>query len=154
MKTFFKTFGLIFFFPLFVFAQKQVKIYDTVPQHIFTYNKVYVLEDSSNTLSLAQILNAKNKTLFKPSVASTPQNLHLKSTYWYRISIAGEKDSNKNWILEFFDQTIDDLVVYVPDSNNNYIAQAAGEEKVFSNRSFAHKNFEFRLQEESKDQLI
>ena len=154
MKTFFKTFWLISFFPLFVFAQKQVKIHDTVPQHIFTYNEVYVLEDSSNTLSLTQILNAKNKILFKPSVASTPQNLHLKSTYWYRISIAGDEESKKNWILEFFDQTIDDLVVYLPDSNNNYIAHAAGDEKVFSNRSFAHKNFEFRLQKESKDQLI
>ncbi|MET4082519.1 hypothetical protein ABIB40_002477 [Pedobacter sp. UYP30] len=154
MKTFFKTLGLFIFFPVFVLAQKQVKINDAVSQHIFTFDEVCVLEDSSNALMLKDILKPEYNNAFKPNLTSTPQNLHLQSTYWYRINIAGEKDSKKNWILEFFDQTIDDLVVYLPDSNNHYVAHAAGDEKVFSSRSLAHKNFEFRLQKESKSQLI
>ncbi|MGY3052636.1 hypothetical protein ACVWYG_000832 [Pedobacter sp. UYEF25] len=154
MKKFFISFGLAIFCPLFLLAQKQVEIDDAIPQHIFTFNEVFVFEDSTNTLTFAEILDAKHYALFKPSLASTPQNIHLKSTYWYRIDIARKEDSKKNWILEFFDQTIDDLVVYLPDSNGKYSAHMAGDEKAFSNRSFAHKNFEFRIQKEPKDQLI
>ncbi len=130
-----------------------MKIADSSPQHIFTYNEIYILEDSKSAFTFKDILKAKENS-FKPNLKSTPQNYHLKATYWYRIKINRDEQSKEDWILEFFDQTIDHLTVYIPDDNGVYQSHVSGDEKLYKNRTFAHKNFEFKLKKQPKTQII
>lgn len=126
-------------------AQQSVAVNDTVNQHIFSYKEIYCLEDPAGKYNIDKILSPQIATRFKASWSSTPQNYHLGSVYWYRITIKYPVKTQHNWILEFFDQTIDDITVYSPDESGQYEAEKFGALNKFSKRHFQHKNFEIRL---------
>lgn len=143
---------LILLSPLCLKAQKQVAINDENEQHIFTFDEISILEDPSNALTFNQI--RQRDSLFIINQRNTPQNYNLHSTYWYRIKISNDGKTKKDWILEFFDQTIDELVVYLPDSKGHYTAYHSGDKQKYSERTFAHKNFEFKLPNHIAHQVI
>lgn len=124
-----------------VYAQKQVTFDDGVNQHIFSYKEIECLEDAKGVLRFDQILSPKISSRFKESWSSTPQNYNLSSVYWYRISITHPLKTQKNWMLEFFDQTIDDITAYIPSENGQYKVAKFGAIYKFDKRQIQHKNF-------------
>lgn len=142
----------IFLIPLSLQAQTEVKIDDNKEQHIFTFDEISILEDATNQLSFKQIIT--DKILFKKNPESTPQNYNLKSTYWYKIKINGNEKTKKDWILEFFDQTIDQLTLYIPNKKGDYTKIVSGDNLNYNERPFAHKNFEFKISPSVKNQII
>ncbi|MFD0795584.1 7TM diverse intracellular signaling domain-containing protein [Mucilaginibacter litoreus] len=138
------SFILLFFLaPLQASAQQPVVISDTDFQHIFTFKEVEGLYDASGKLSFDQIRNRP----FAASKSSTPQNTILNGVYWYKISIKPKSDVRKQWLLEFFDQTIDDITAYLPDGKGGYYSQRFGDAYQFTNRRVHHKNFEVPLKQ-------
>jgi len=128
-----------------VSAQVPVTISDEVDQHIFTYGEIEYLEDPSGQLTMAELQSPAANKLFKPSFQSTPQNHSLGVVYWYRIRIKHDPSVKKHFILEYFDQTIDEITAYMPDSSGHYQARRLGDSYHFSQRLFRHKNFELEL---------
>ncbi|HTD98033.1 MAG TPA: 7TM diverse intracellular signaling domain-containing protein, partial [Mucilaginibacter sp.] len=49
--------------------------------------------------------------------------------------------TKKRWMLEFFDQTIDDITAYLPTENAQYKVEKYGALHKFTDRQFHHKNF-------------
>jgi len=128
-----------------VSAQVPVTISDETDQHIFTYGEIEYLEDPSGQLTMAELQSPAASKLFKPSFQSTPQNHNLGVVYWYRIRIKHDPSVKKHFILEYFDQTIDEITAYMPDSSGHYQARRLGDSYHFSQRLFRHKNFELEL---------
>lgn len=127
------------------YAQSMVTINDSVEQHIFTGPEIQFLEDPLGSYSFEDVSNKKYNSQFESLRANTPQNYDLKSVYWYRIKIRHSPESTKNWILEFFDQTIDDITIYSPDKNGRYSTRHTGDKYPFDHREYVHKNFELNL---------
>jgi two-component system, sensor histidine kinase LadS len=142
-----------FFIPVWVYfmylpngyAQIAVKISDTAKQQIFRYNEVDYLQDIHNSLTLNQIKSSAFINQFKVNIDATPETNDPGVTYWYRIKIRHNPQSKNNWILEFFDQTIDSITVYSPDKKNNYSATFLGSSRPFTARMYQHKNFSLNL---------
>ena len=126
-------------------AQQKVIINDDLNQHIFSYQEIECLEDPKGELKFEQVSSPPIEREFKPSWSSTPQNYNLSSVYWYKITIEHPLSTKKSWILEFFDQTIDDIDAYVPDGNGRYKIERFGALHKFSDRQINHKNFEVDL---------
>ncbi len=126
-------------------AQQKVAIDDHVNQHIFSFDEITYLEDPKGTLTFNQVLSPQESSRFKPSPSSTPQNYNLSSVYWYKITIQHPLNTKKNWILEFFDQTIDQIDGYIPTNGGQYTIEKIGALNKFSDRPFQHKNFEINL---------
>jgi ABC-type multidrug transport system fused ATPase/permease subunit len=126
-------------------AQQPVAITNAVDQHIFTYNEIEYLEDPGARLSIAQVQSPAFDTLFRASSQSTPQNHRLGMVYWYRIRIKHDPSVEKHFILEYFDQTIDEITAYLPDGAGHYRERRLGDHFPFSRRLFRHKNFELEL---------
>lgn len=126
-------------------AQREVIMNDQTDQHIFTYGEIQCFEDSTSSLNFDQIRSDQISSHFKASWSSTPQNYNISSTYWYRIKIKHSSATNKKWILEFFDQTIDDITAYVPTGNGAYQSKHFGAFNKFADRTYHHKNFEINL---------
>ncbi|MDB5133805.1 MAG: Diverse receptor transrane region [Mucilaginibacter sp.] len=122
-------------------AQQKVTIDDGVKQHIFSYNEIECLEDTNGSLQFNQVLSPQVSSQFKPSWSSTPQNYNRSSVYWYRISIKHPLNTKKNWVLEFFDQTIDDITAYIPTSSGKFEIEKLGALNKFGKRQIQHKNF-------------
>lgn len=139
-------FCLCCFLPLLLKAQRPVVIQDSKEQHIFGYSEIEYLEDPKGSFSFGEVASAPFTNKFVPSKYSTPQNYNIKSVYWYRIKITFPPKTTKNWVLEFFDQTIDDITAFMPDSSGHYSTVKLGSKYVFANRLYKHKNFVFNLQ--------
>lgn len=127
------------------YAQQPVKINDKEAHHIFNYSEIQSFEDKSARHTLAGIRSSRIDTLFKKSDTYTPKNFNRNSTYWYRIKIKGSAQSKEQWVLEFFDQTIDDISLYAPDAKNNYTETRLGAKYRFAQRAYVHKNFLYDL---------
>ncbi|RYE29452.1 MAG: chromosome partitioning protein ParA [Sphingobacteriaceae bacterium] len=141
---------LSLFFGLFFFqkssAQIPVSLKDEIKQHIFSFNEIECLEDANSQYSIRQITGNELSKKFKPSNIYTPKNNHLQSSYWYRIHISKNVQTRNDWILEFFDQTIDHITVYSPIAPNQFSVQQLGDNYPFKSRFYHHKNFIVKLE--------
>ncbi|WP_129717209.1 7TM diverse intracellular signaling domain-containing protein [Pedobacter sp. SYP-B3415] len=134
-------------------AQTPVKVIDKRPQHIFSYGEIWSLEDPEGKLSIGDVSAASFSTKFRPSTAYTPKAHNIGSWYWYKFKIRHNANTGKNWILEFFDQTIDDLQLFVLDGRTIRKSHHLGDSYRFDNRSYRHKNFTLDLQNERTEEL-
>lgn len=123
-----------------------MQLVDHLDQHIFSYNEIEILMDPNEEYSFDDVRNDDFRSKFQPSVSSTPQTLELNTTYWFKIRIKRASELENNFILEFFDQTIDDITAYIPLADGNYRKIEIGDHKEFSKRFFKHKNFEIPLE--------
>jgi len=128
------------------YGQKTVWITEATQQHIFSFNEIEQLEDPTGKLTLNEVLAPRYLQSFKPSISGTPKKKNNTAAYWYRISIDQAKPLNKSFLLEFFDQTIDDIVVYVPNQYGSYDSLLLGDRYSFDQRPLQHKNFEILLE--------
>jgi hypothetical protein len=127
------------------FAQAPVIISDTAKQQIFRYGEVFYLKDIRGNLTIDQIKSTAFAAKFKVNKEATPVTHDPNAAWWYRIAIRHNPSSKNNWILEFFDQTIDSITVYAPDKQNNYSATLLGSSRPFSARLYHHKNFSLNI---------
>ena len=126
-------------------AQVPVIINDTSKQHIFHYKEIFCLKDPSCKLTLNQVNSPAFFNKFKASQDATPVTLDLNAAYWYRINIRTNPHSTNNWMLEFFDQTIDSITVYSPNQTGNYVVTNLGSSRPFFKRIYQHKNFSLNI---------
>jgi hypothetical protein len=128
----------------FLRAQTIVAIQDSVSEHQFTSNDQVYLEDPDNRYTIGQV----STVLYDQFVLNylyAPHNENTESTYWVRIRIRENSQSEKKWLLEFFDQTTDLIEVYIPDQTGDFQKVVMGENYPFHQRKFQHKNFEVAL---------
>ncbi|QCR23257.1 7TM diverse intracellular signaling domain-containing protein [Pontibacter sp. SGAir0037] len=132
-------------------AQKPVQVGDEVQEHIFTFSEIEYLEDPAGALTFEQVQAKSNSFHVLNKWCPVINN---QSAYWYRIKVNYEDQLKDNYIIEFFDQTIDDITAYIPDGEGKYNVYRTGAKHEFGSRLFSHKNFEFALQDfEGKEQV-
>ncbi|WP_053058503.1 7TM diverse intracellular signaling domain-containing protein [Pedobacter sp. BMA] len=134
-------------------AQVPLKIDDNTPHQLFTYNQIDILEDPTGKLGIGEIITSVYQHQFKPNKNRIPKNEHQASAYWYRFKICHNEASQKKWILEFFDQSITDLKLYVSDGFTSYQENSFGTRYDFANRVYEHKNFTYDLNNNSNKLL-
>src|SRR5690554_6623889 len=127
-------------------AQTVVVSNDSLNQHIFVFSEIEMLVDPSNRLIFQQVSSEAYNRQFKASVASTPQALSLHTHHWFRIRIAADSRLQKHFLLEFFDQTIDEITAYLPAEGGAYREVQYGDQYPFKERYFRHKNFELPIE--------
>lgn len=126
-------------------AQTIVPINDAVQQHIFEYNQLTWLEDTTGRLTLNQVKSNALTNSFRVNRQPTPVTQHPGSAYWYRLRIGKNADTKNSWLLEFFDQTIDSITVYSPNAQNGYTATYLGSRHPFAARFYRHKNLSLNI---------
>lgn len=127
-----------------VFGQTVV-IDDAIEEQVFFLKDIEFLVDTTNSRSFQEISSPGYTEKF--SIKNSYQNKDYLSgaSYWLRFSIKPRSDSDKKWLLEFYDQTIDKLDVFEPTAAGTYIRHSMGDHLNFTQRKFLHKNFEIPL---------
>ncbi|HEY8929463.1 MAG TPA: 7TM diverse intracellular signaling domain-containing protein [Mucilaginibacter sp.] len=126
-------------------AQVAVNISDTAKQQIFRFGQVNYFEDTHADLKIDEIKSPAFADKFKVNPIATPVTADPNTAYWYRLKIHHNPHSKNNWIIEFFDQTIDSITVYSPTKNHTYTATMLGSSRPFTARLYQHKNFSLNL---------
>ena len=134
-------------------AQEPVVIDDALDQHDCMPYELTVYVDSASTASFQEISAAGFATNFKPNSDYQNKDFVKNASYWIEFPIRHNASSDKIWLLEFYDQTIDHLDVYIPQTDGTYKMMRMGDQQPFRQRTFMHKNFEIVLKME-KDTVM
>jgi len=133
-------------------AQTAVPINDNADQHIFSFHEIEYLEDPSGKLTVFDVADPGMNNRFVSSVAFNPENSNRKSAYWHRIKVK-HQPSEKQWVIEFFDQTIDRIDFFVPRGDGTFGQVTHGDLLAFSARPLEHKNFVLPLSNDSDEEI-
>jgi len=129
-----------------VSGSSTLKINDQLEERIFSISQLEFYEDKTNSLQFADIIKPNFQDKFKINPSFSKNYFDTDYTYWVKLSLEKNPSSQKQWIMEFYDQTIDRIALYAPDADNNYSLTLLGDAYTFGERNFRHKNFEVVLE--------
>jgi hypothetical protein len=121
------------------YAQVVFELNENEPETILPINRLYIFEDTSSSVSFDKIRSSPQ--LFSRPVNFEPLDYHPESTYWVRLDLKIPTNLSSLWLLEFYDQTIDSIVVYQP-TREGYKTLVMGDQMPFEAKHFQHKNFQ------------
>lgn len=145
--------GILFFLSLSTHAQgisgrHTFAINDQLEERIYAIDQLEFYEDISDTLQFEDILRSDFQGKFKVNPDFSKGKFSTEHNYWVKVAILKQPESDKDWILEFYDQTIDHIEAYIP-SQNGFKKIQLGDQIVFGKRLFSHKNFEIPVSNNS-----
>lgn len=120
-------------------AQQPLSL-EYIQEKILRNNNIAYFEDKADTLAFEDIKG--QHSLFKVNKSFQPADYNTKSAYWIKIDVIVPDSTNKIWVIEFFDQTIDFLYIYEPQPERGYNKLLLGDYRPFGEKTIPHKNFE------------
>lgn len=114
-------------------------------ERILFLNELDFLVDTANHLDFSAVSGHEGSSLFRKNPAYQNKDFVVDVSYWIRIPIHHTDDRSKVWLLEFYDQTIDEIEAFVPSEQGTYTRVIMGDHYPFTQRTFQHKNFEVQL---------
>ncbi len=138
-------FLLSFFIVFPLWAQQPVEVNDLVEERNFMPYELMYFSDINNSKSFSEISSLPFANQFQLHTSYLNKDFLPNATYWVRLPVRHRADSKKAWLLEFYDQTIDKIDVFIPQQNGTYQVIKWGDEQPFKDRLFWHKNFELML---------
>ncbi|BBB27079.1 sensor domain-containing diguanylate cyclase [Amphritea japonica] len=100
--------------------------------------------DANRSILITDIDTPDSIVSFAP-IAKTGSNLGFTSTpYWIRFTLH-QNEKTPPLLLEFANPRIDNIELYLPQSDGSYHMSEAGESKPFVEREYQFRNFMFEL---------
>jgi two-component system, sensor histidine kinase LadS len=125
-------------------AQVVHQIKDDVNETILYLKDLPVLIDSTNSLNFNTVTSDLCLPKFAINHGYQNKDFDEHSTYWVQIPIK-QTSTKLLWMMEFFDQTIDDLIIFKPEADGAFSVHEQGDHQFFENRENLHKNFTVTL---------
>ncbi len=122
-----------------------VTIDDSIVERNFMPYQLQYFCDTTNTLKFKEIASKEFASRFKKHPEYQNKDFRINASYWIRLPIRHTKATEKAWLLEFYDQTIDYIEAFIPRNEGSYERVLMGDSKPFSDRVIPHKNFEIPL---------
>jgi predicted nucleic-acid-binding Zn-ribbon protein len=129
----------------FVRAQTVIEVNDSINERVFMPYELSYFVDPANRIPFATISQPEFASHFQQHSSFHNSDFETNASYWIRLPIQPNLTTQKVWLLEFYDQTIDSLEAFVPQANGTYKVIRMGDHQRFQERSFRHKNFEILL---------
>jgi two-component system, sensor histidine kinase LadS len=136
------------------FGQVILEVNDETDERVLLPSDLLYLVDSTNSLSFETVSSHAYADKFQQHSSYQNKDFLTNASYWIKIPIRHKASSNKMWLLEFYDQSIDHLEAFVPREDGSYERRAMGDNELFSNRLFRHKNFEIPIKMISDSVLV
>ncbi len=130
-------------------AQSVIEINDATEERIFMPFELSYFIDSTNTIPFHKISSPAFAGNFRQHTSYLNIDFETNASYWIRLQIKTNLQTKKNWLLEFYDQTIDSLEAFIPQRDSTFRLIKMGDHQNFYDRIFRHKNFEIPLEMKS-----
>src|SRR5690606_4369655 len=102
------------------FPQNVKAIDDSLSEQIFPLDELEYYEDTTNNLTFLEIYSPSFQENFKTDTHYRNKVNNSYASYWIRLMLRHQKASEKIWLLEFYDQTIEHIEAYIPDRYGDY----------------------------------
>jgi hypothetical protein len=110
---------------------------------IFPITELQIYADERGFVNFSDVLNGEVE--FVISEDFQPKDYSVDSYYWIRFPLHLNNIESKQWLIEFYDQTIDVIEAYIPTLDGSYKKITMGDHYPFYQKSFDHKNFEIQI---------
>ena len=110
---------------------------------LMPYELTYFV-DTTNRLTFDQVSAPSFASNFTIHESYQNKDFLTNADYWIRLPIRHTTKTDKVWLVEFYDQTIDLIEAHIP-GDDGYRTVIMGDNYPFHNRLFRHKNFELLL---------
>ncbi|WMN11916.1 7TM-DISM domain-containing protein [Marivirga salinae] len=104
---------------------------------ILSMEELYSFEDRSNQLTFSDVKSPSFQSNFTQKPDFEPDDYNRNSTYWVKLNFK-LPEYEGNYILEFYDQTIDSINVYLRQDGGLYRKYNLGDAYRFSSKSIKH----------------
>ena len=134
---------LLMWFGLATAGQDRTVALSNAGDKVLLGEHMQILEDPEGDWTLDQVRD-QFASRFRASESSALNFGFTGSTFWLRIAVdtSGVEGS---WFLVERHPILDELTLYAPDDQGNYIAQAVGDTRGFGQRPMNHRAFVFAL---------
>ncbi|KXX69062.1 7TM diverse intracellular signaling domain-containing protein [Flammeovirga sp. SJP92] len=118
---------------------------DTIHLYDSAYSKVLDLRHIPFWVDLSQELSYEEILDLKPNFSTSPNQskdkFNVDGNYWLQLNVSIDSFSSYEWIIEFYDQTIDDIIVYMPTVEGDVEKIFMGDSYDFDKRDIKHINY-------------
>ncbi len=115
---------------------------------------VEILEDKTGNLTIEDIKKPEIQRRFVASEQDEPGFGFTSSVYWVRLNVTNQEEQEIRWFLEIGYPQIDNIELYIPDSNGQFTIKRGGDHYPFDAREVNYRHFIFQLLEKSKNSSI
>jgi two-component system, sensor histidine kinase LadS len=130
-------------------GQGILEVNDEIDEYNFMpYDLTYFI-DSTNQLSFTEVSSRAFVSRFRQHTNYQNKDFKSNASYWIRLPVRHSLKTRKIWLFEFYDQTIDHLDAFVPQTDGSYKTISMGDNLPFVDRALLHKNFEIVLDMQS-----
>jgi diguanylate cyclase (GGDEF)-like protein len=106
---------------------------------------IYLLEDRSGTLNIAQVTSAPANEDFIPATPKSANVGFSDSAWWVRVTVRNRGDASRFLYLRQDYPLIDSVDLYEPVAGGGWHKHATGDRTPFGTRDVAHRDFLFPL---------
>lgn len=128
-----------------VAAAQVITVNDSVDERDFMPYQLAYYVDVDQRLSFFDISSPAFSNRFQVNPNYQNKDFQPGAAYWIRIPLRHRADSKKIWLLEFYDQTIDEIEAHIPREEGGFQTLYMGDQHPFRQRMLRHKNFEVVL---------
>lgn len=136
--------AFLFFLLPSVYSQPLL-VDDAIDERVFMPYELELLIDSTASLDFEAASSPEMQKKFVRYPDYQNLDFQVNAAYWIRLPVRHNMQSEKVWLLEFYDQTIDYLDAYIPGVRSGFSEVHMGDQQPFEKRTFKHKNFEIVL---------
>jgi two-component system, sensor histidine kinase LadS len=126
-------------------TQQPVHSNDAIDEQVFMPYDLQIYIDTTNVITFSEISSPEFDRNFRQYPSYQNKDFNNAASYWIKLPVRHNASTEKNWLLEFYDQTIDHLEAYVPQDDGTYEKRVMGDQQPFTERMLMHKNFEIML---------
>lgn len=119
---------------------------------IFPITELQIYADERGFVNFSDVLNGEVE--FVISEDFQPKDYSVDSYYWIRFPLHLNNIESKQWLIEFYDQTIDVIEAYIPTLDGSYKKITMGDHYPFYQKSFDHKNFEIQIDPKLHGEIV
>jgi hypothetical protein len=101
--------------------------------------------DHDELVDFEAVLLPETQLRFRKHPDYQNKDFQVDAWYWIRIPVHHIDERDQVWLLEFYDQTIDNIEAYLPSERGGYSRWIMGDHFPFTQRHIQHKNFEVPL---------
>ncbi|MEX2568805.1 MAG: 7TM diverse intracellular signaling domain-containing protein [Cyclobacteriaceae bacterium] len=123
---------------------------DNWEERIFSISQLEFFEDSSNLLTIEDIMDPDFQQHIKIRPSFSKNDFNTDYSYWVKLSIRNLPESEKLWLIEFYDQSIDRIMAFIPEKNKKHNSIQLGDTQAFEQRVFHHKNFQIKIKNDTE----
>ncbi|MFT6036645.1 MAG: hypothetical protein ACJAT1_001938 [Marivirga sp.] len=131
------------------FLQNPYLIFEGQEEVILSITDVAYFEDTTNTLDFDDVSDSSFQKYYYNTPEFKPEDYNRSSTYWVKLDLQLPA-YNGNYVLEFYDQSIDSITVHLAEVGGDFRIIRMGDALPFDLKDIHHKNFEVLLESDAK----